>query len=698
MTMQKKFFHFRYIFYSFLALLFGIVMARKLFAGDILSIVIVVSLFAIYGITLFACKRYKSFIIVLVFFLIGNGFYFLGNLQVSAKYYEGQNFVIGRVTDDITSYYNNSYTLTLEDVYINGESAKNIRLSIKIDDKSEINPGDKLTFTTVLENTKIFNLGSFNSYYIRNNIGYTATISTSNVQVVDNNLKFDEAFRLKVKEMLSENMSEDNAGICYAVLFGDKSGIDKEIKEYYQNSGIIHVLTVSGLHVGFLIALIYFVLRKLKLGRISTTIITSIVLLLFNILCGFAPSVMRASLMAIVMMLAKLSGREYDPLNALGLAGFIIILIKPLYAFDIGFLMSFACVATIFMLNQPLLKVFKKVMPDKIAGYLALTFSAQIGILPFTAMFLSSFNLLSFFANLIIVPIFSIVYPLLMVSILILLLIPTIGKVLLMFDLVFDFTTAVARFFSSSASQISLYAYDIVFIIFFFLIIFLISRFVMMKRPLKFVSASVMSLLLIVSVIINVVPPKNEAAVTTINDYNMEVVMLSTDSGQRALLYNEIDTDTLEDFFYNNKIGNIDYLFLKDLPSEYDLEFLNTYNVKRVLALSEEGTSLIYNVTTNTYLQAGDFTVNYVEVENVFLGFEINFNQRQIFVASFSLVSYNDIDKLNQYLYYKDFDIVYMNGYTSYKSGGRIEELTYISDGNIKLTFGENGCRVWRID
>ncbi len=699
MTTKRQFFHFRYIFYAFLAFLFGIAIARKLFAGDTLAILVVVGLFVIYAICVFLCGRYKSLLIVLAFFLVGNGFYFLGTLQTSSKVYEGENFVIARITDNFREYDDGSCRVVLEDVYVNGESAKNISAYIKLNNDSKVKPGDKLAFTSTLQNTKLFDLGQFNSYYLRNDIGYTVTLKTSDIQIIGGHLNFDESLRLQVKNLLNQNMSEENAGICYAVLFGDKSGIDNETKSYYQGAGVIHVLTVSGLHVGFLIALIYFILRKLKLNRWITTAVTSIILILFNILCGFAPSVLRASLMAIIMMLAKLSGREYDSLNSLGLAGFIILLIKPLYAFDIGFLMSFSCVAAIFMLYQPIFKILKRVMPNKLAQYLAISFSAQIGVLPFLATFAESVNLLSFFANLLIVPLFSIVYPALMLCMIFVLIIPAISKVLVVFDLVFDGTTAIAKFFDSSIMKLPLFAYDIVFLIFLFLIIFLTSHFSIMTPLMKFVSASIMTLLLVFSTIINVVPPANVTSVSTINSYKTEGVLLSSQMGGSAFIYNnEINKNTIKAYLYNSKIKNMDYIILEEMPSEQDVEFWNVYNVKYFLVRGGEGTSQILNVQDNTYVQAGNFNIKNVFYNKLFVGTEINFDGNVIFVASFSLSSYNDYKILDVYLSYQNYNFVYIDGSVKYYNQGQINNIDNLYLNNYRFEFAGSTCTVRGID
>lgn len=691
---DKKLMHFRYIFYPFLAFLFGIAIAKGLFAGNVLSIVLTCVLFAVYIVFIAFYKKWIGFALVLVFFMVGNGFFFLGSYMSTAQSYDSECIVVGRVTDnfrDYSSYDSASYYIVLEDVLINGEHAKNVYVNISAGKEDKLEPGDKLTFKANLQTARLFNLGQFNSFYYRNDIGYLASTDYSQCLVVSSYLTFDESLRLKVKDVLYSNMSENNASICYAVLFGDKSDIDYEVKGYYQNSGIIHVLTVSGLHVGFLIALIYFVLRLLRLKRLPTTIITSIILLAFNIVCGFTPSVMRASIMAVIMMLASLSGRQYDNLNALGLAGFIILLIKPLYAFDIGFLMSFSSVAAIFLLYRPISNIFKRVMPDKLAEYLALTFSAQIGILPFLSTFQTSVNLLSFFANLLIVPLFSFMYPLLMISIIFILIIPAIGKVLWIFDRGFDLSNIIAKFFASTSFQVPLLQFDLALTIFIFLILFLTSHFTIMKKAAKFISGSVMSLLLVVSVAVNFIPKAANTGFSTLNSGQMECLIATSESGNSIVTYTNLKQSYIMRNLKNAGIKNVDYVVLEDLPTEEEIDLWTGYNVKKIICPCEGGTSIILNAESGKPVNAGVFNIEY---EQSGLGVKINFDDVSIFLASFSLNGYNEI---NSYLQNNFFDLVYVDGSILYNNQG-YNQINCFELGNLEFSLEPGRSDYWRLD
>ena len=201
-------------------------------------------------------------------------------------------------------------------------------------------------------------------------------------------------------------------------------GIKHEIKSTFENVGIAHLLAISGLHIAVIVAILAFVLEKLKVKRIAKFVVMFVLLLFYCYICNFSPSVVRASLMSLVFLLAKVLGKKYDKLNALSISAIIILLFKPLYIFDAGFLLSYLCVFSIFVMHKMFSKLFVKFKFKKLASAISLVMSVQVGILPVILMFYSSVNILSLLVNLICVPIFEFVFVLSFVVILLCLLLP----------------------------------------------------------------------------------------------------------------------------------------------------------------------------------------------------------------------------------------------------------------------------------
>ena len=478
---MKRILNFRAIFYSFLFFLFGTFVARKLFAGNILTICLIVCVFATLFAVLIARNKIKIGLILIVFFLLGNGSYFVGTSLYYVKDYQNIVSVVGHVSDNFTED-DSSYKFVLDNVYVDGEKSKNISVYLSKNLENEIKIGEILCFSTKINKIRLFQDDNFNSYYYRQNIGYSVSELSSNVVAVDGYRNFDENIRISIKDKLYQNMSEENAGVCYALLFGDKSGVDLQVKDYFKNTGTIHVLTVSGLHVSFLIFLLYGFLKLCHANRYVNLVLTSIIIFFYAYLCGFSPSVLRASIMGFIFLLSKAIGRRYDTLTSLGIAGFAICLINPLSPLDTGFLMSVGAVVGISFLFKPLLKLFLKLIPFKAASALALSVAVELTILPLILIFNSSFNLLSPFANLLVVPLVGIIYPILFCISFISLILPFFAVFFKFIQLFVAFLVIIVKFFASTNLILTLTKMPLQVALIFFFALFVLSKYFMTSK------------------------------------------------------------------------------------------------------------------------------------------------------------------------------------------------------------------------
>ena len=213
-------------------------------------------------------------------------------------------------------------------------------------------------------------------------------------------------------------MTDDNAGFAYAVLVGDKSILSDDYYSTFKNAGLAHILAVSGLHVGFLVALVNIILKLCKVkGKYRFFAVLGI-LLIYNILCNFSPSVFRASVMSICLLLGLVLGERNDILSNLSLAGIIILLAMPLYLFDVGFLLSFGSVLGILFFAKPITKLLSKIkFPNFLAESIAVTISATIGTIPFTFKYFGEFAPISVLSNLFVLPLFSIMFSILILCV-----------------------------------------------------------------------------------------------------------------------------------------------------------------------------------------------------------------------------------------------------------------------------------------
>ncbi|MDE6583171.1 MAG: ComEC/Rec2 family competence protein, partial [Clostridia bacterium] len=598
-------------------------------------------------------------LVVLAFFGFGIGWYFFGMSTFQGKEYLGEVQVSGRISDDISySTYGNSATVILKDVMIDEEQTGNIRLQISLSKNEEIKAGDKITFKAEVENAKLFTFSDFNLWYYRDGTPYTSQVSCKNIEFDGSSLTFDESFRLKVKNILYENMGEENGAVAYAVLFGDKNDIDKDTKEVYKSAGIIHLLTVSGLHVGFLIVLLGFVLKKCHVRGILNFLICAFVLGIYAYLCGFAPSVLRAGIMGLVLLSTKLSGKCYDSLNSLGLAGIIILLISPLSALDNGFLMSFFCVLAIFLIYPWLAKIFRKVLPKFVANSLALSISAQVGILPFVSQFYSTLNLLTPFANLLVIPLFSVVYPFLFVSVLITLILPFMGFLLSVSGWGFSLSTGIAEFFTKTNLIINLKPINVFLVALVCILAFLLSRYFMANKKVKTVCCS--SLAVVCAIVFGClyIPTKSQSAISVCYNYSNEIVLLTNSHGNSVL----VDAGYLDFTQKVLKSQNV-----KSVVATFVLQD-TTVNIDTVREVSDGVVIRGDNVegydeeVLSTVGTVAGFSYVYKFYDKKLAGLEISFDDTKVFILKNKTHSVDALKSLAE----SDYDFVILDKKSSY--------------------------------
>lgn len=216
--------------------------------------------------------------------------------------------------------------------------------------------------------------------------------------------------RKTISEKLKNNGFEpEELAIVQALLLGQKQDISKETYNSYAAAGAIHILAVSGLHVGILLLLLNFLfspILKFKNGRFLKTTLVILLLWGFAILAGLSPSVFRAVTMFSFLAIGLELNRRTSSLNSLILSFLVLILVRPYWIFEVGFQLSYAAVLAI-LLIQPML--YNLIRPTNkpiryVWGLLSTTFAAQLGVVPLSLFYFHQFPGLFFLSNLIILP------------------------------------------------------------------------------------------------------------------------------------------------------------------------------------------------------------------------------------------------------------------------------------------------------
>ncbi len=204
-----------------------------------------------------------------------------------------------------------------------------------------------------------------------------------------------------------------------ALLLGERGEISPELNDAFSKCGVIHILAVSGLNVGY-IGIIFLVLFGLLRFNYQTKIIAVIISVFFyNLLVGFEPPIVRASLMMTIFLLGRLLQRPTDALNITSAAALIILLINPQELFLASFQLSFGAILAMMYLYQRLKIIFdkralwSKLTQTKIGEYLGtlflVTLAAQLGTLPIVIYYFNRISISGFMLNLLVIPLTAII-------------------------------------------------------------------------------------------------------------------------------------------------------------------------------------------------------------------------------------------------------------------------------------------------
>ena len=218
--------------------------------------------------------------------------------------------------------------------------------------------------------------------------------------------------RNKILTILDDNVPEPAVHVLKALILGERQDIDSSIIKDFQRSGVIHVLAISGLHVGFILIIFLMIFSIMNLNYRLKIILTLIFLFIFVALINFKAPVVRASIMAAFYFLAKLTERRGNSINILGVAGLVILAFDPRQLFQVGFQFSFAAVGSI-LYGYPKLTGFLPKSSrfkwafvfNKIIGRpFIVSFTAVLGTAPLTWWYYGTFQIGALLINLLVIP------------------------------------------------------------------------------------------------------------------------------------------------------------------------------------------------------------------------------------------------------------------------------------------------------
>lgn len=316
-----------------------------------------------------------------------------------------------------------STVLQVEQVNVNGQwrqASGKVQLSVPHDgDRTyELTYGDRLLIkgapqlVSAPSNPAQFN---YRQYLANKNIYHQHYLRTYQYQTIGSDppskvLYFSIQLRRKLDSVLQLRLEEQREyGISSALILGVKDELDNNIRNAYSQTGTMHVLAVSGLHVGLIFTVLVLLLSKFNRTaqqRFAVAILTLAILWLYAFITGLSPSVLRAVLMFSLVTIGTALGRNTNIYNTVAIAALVLLFINPYNLFEVGFQLSFLAVLGIVYL-QPrfynLLEIDNWFL-DKIWALFTVAMAAQLATFPLGMFYFHQFPVYFWLANLVVVP------------------------------------------------------------------------------------------------------------------------------------------------------------------------------------------------------------------------------------------------------------------------------------------------------
>ncbi len=601
-----------------------------------------------------------SVFIYLIFILLG-GFVSVVNKQdeilLSPKIYKYKNLkAYGTISNiELIREKEIIFNLDVDSLKLaNGFLNKKIKLVCKLRDISrkkletvynKILPGDVISIEGNFNKAReMRNPGEFDYNEYLNSLGFSGIMiayNTSDLEIINNKNDLYGTAIFQIRKHLDNQIkilhNPETAKFLKGLLLGDRGEMDYETKTEFINSGVVHVLSVSGLHVGYVI-LIFIIL----FGRFNIylrALITIAGIIFFMMITGNPAAMFRASVMGIVIIVAFLSNRSANIYNSLALSALIILTVSPWELYNPGFQLSFSGV---FAMGALYPAFHKKINSLKIKWkslkyillFMALSFSAQLGTLPFTLLYFGKLSLVAIVANLFVIPLTGFIVGLGIISLVMNLILPSI-----------------AIFYGASNDLLTLILFKIVNIAghpeysFFWVrhfsvqdaVIFYLSLIAMILLYKKLIHPFV-KIIFIILILFNTIHlislddknllSENKFSVIAIDVGQGDAILLKFPKGSTAL----IDAGDATLLFDNGEriilpllqhlgIKKIDYAFVSHLDADHYAGFVSLVKAGLIKKIIKPGidTSLVKDIKFEKYLRRNHLPVEYYKKEKIII-------------------------------------------------------------------------------
>ncbi len=442
-------------------------------------------------------------------------------------------------------------------------------VKVYINDYIAVRPGDSLLcegeIQDPIDNTTP-HLFNYRNYLKSQNI--KSILYLSNCEIKNSSLSINSVSYF-LDSYIDENFTYSNDYIKTFIL-ADKSGFDDTLINKINMIGISHLFAVSGLHISLIVLAIMSVLKKANLSNILIENVIVVFLIIYMIITSFSPSVTRASMMFIFLIVNKRTHNDLSSLDILSLIFVILLLVKPYYYYDVGFLLSFL-VTFLILLSTKILKVESKLKQLFILSTISFFVTIPIILnLNYQVNFLSLFfNILFlFYISYVILPLGYITF-----------ILPFLDRVYFVFISIFEFTLQMSSLLDFLV--VKMYFSSTLSLLIYYIVLFYGLYLYEMKKSLKRPVALIITLLILVwgSPYYNIIQK-----VTFLDIYGDSTIITDRfDKCNIIIDTGEVDEyNTLVNYLKTNNIKRIDYLIITHYHSDHYGEandLLTNFNV-----------------------------------------------------------------------------------------------------------------------
>ena len=501
---------------------------------------------------------------------------------------------------------------------------RSFRVRVFLDEEKDLAPGDTVEGEFSLHLTLKKDKDGF-SNVVGNGI-YLYAYQVGDVKATagdDTKLAFAGVkLRRVIRETLEEAFPEDTLGFACALLLGDSSLLEYETDTAFAVSGIRHIIAVSGLHISILFTLLYTAAGK---NRTLTALLGIPVLLLFAAVAGFTPSVTRACVMQVLMILAMLVKADYDGPTALAFAVFMMLLVNPMAVTSVSLQLSTLCVMGIFLFSGKIHSYLLRKSPfgpgkgksfkDKCvrwaAGSVSVSLSTMILTTPLCAFYFDTVSLVGILTNLLTLWVVSFIFYGIILVFLLYWLSPVLaGVVAVLVSLPIKYVELVAKLLSRIPFA-AVYTYSIYIVIWLVFAYLLLFAFMILKKKHPLVLLSGVAVSLAICIAASCLEPRMDDFRVTVLDVGQGQCILLQSRGRNYMVdcgapSGEIAADKAAKTLLSQGITKLDGLILTHFDSDHagGAQMLLTRIPAEVVYLPEgEGDT---DVASQIKEQAGD--------------------------------------------------------------------------------------------